>query len=473
MFAIKHKKPSVDKLVANNITEDTLEFTEFEKDGSTRTFEIYIGATTEAWRIRTYINDDQTPVNDWSGMGWVELLKQLRYYITVPVTGTPEYNNLLTEYLDANGKKVSLNNSPTHSSTKPTEDFTEKFKNLCKHISDLYGQVKVTYLEPKRFSGRLYNRNDDLVLVIQINYLPETKRFRVSLYANDKIQANNIYMPDWDSLLDQFVLCGLVKDKKLCEWLDSNGKTVHVNNSPAPSKSSNTPVGKIPDQTYRYKRLLAQIDADGFCKYTINVLDSRTLDITLKNGVAVKLERNDHFPIYTLTVEDTSQSFDDYEDVLDALIIEGIIGDTDLCESILEWQNTPALKTEHYSGNSRVRQKTRETVQKIIVDSGVEEIYANTFSYCEELQEVVLPDTVTRIDNFAFYACGKLTKINLPSSISFIAAQAFERCPNVVIYCEKGSYADEFAQERNLKINYINNKSSVAEDFKAYESLWD
>jgi hypothetical protein len=214
MFAIKHKKPSVDKLVANNITEDTLEFTEFEKDGSTRAFKIYIGATTEAWRIRTYINNDSTPVNDWSGMGWIELLKQLRYYITVPVTGTPEYNNLLTE------------------------------------------------------------------------------------------------------------------------WLDSKGKTVHINNSPTPSKSSSTPVGKIPDQTYRYKRLLAQIDADGFCKYTINLLNERTLDITLHNGVEVKLERNDHFPIYTLTVEDTSQSFDDYEDVLDALIIEGIIGDTDLCESV-------------------------------------------------------------------------------------------------------------------------------------------
>ena len=213
MFAIKHRKPSVEKLVANNITEDTLEFTEFYKNGLTRTVEIYIGATTEAWRIRTYINNDSTPVNDWSGMGWVELLKQLRYYITVPVTGTPEYQELLTE------------------------------------------------------------------------------------------------------------------------WLDKDGKTVHVNNSPAPSKTSSTSTRKIPDQTYRYKRLLAQIDADGFCKYTVNVLDSRTLNITLKNGVAVKLERQEHSPVYVLTVGNNSESFDDYEDVLDALIIEGIIGDTDLCES--------------------------------------------------------------------------------------------------------------------------------------------
>lgn len=214
MYAIKHRNPQINKMIADKITEDTLEFTEFYADDSTRTFKIYIGLTTEAWRLKIFIDDNLiTPVNDLAGMNWPELLKQLRTFITVPVTTTLEYKELLTE------------------------------------------------------------------------------------------------------------------------WLDSKGKTVHVNNSPAPSKSSSTPVGKIPDQTYRYKRLLAQIDADGFCKYTINVLDSRTLDITLKNGVEVKLERNDHFPIYTLTVEDTSQSFDDYEDVLDALIIEGIIGDTDLCES--------------------------------------------------------------------------------------------------------------------------------------------
>lgn len=215
-YCSRHKYSKINLTNLIKVTEDTLEFIEHYDTGNTVEYQIYIGTTTGAWNLKIYTTDDlegRKKAVDLSGMGWVKLLKELRYYITVPTAGTPEYKDLLTE------------------------------------------------------------------------------------------------------------------------WLDKDGKTVHVNTSPAPSKTSNTPVGKIPDQTYRYKRLLAQIDADGFCKYTVNLLDSRTLDITLKNGVEVKLERNDHFPIYTLTIEDTSQSYDDYEDVLDALIIEGIIGDTDLCES--------------------------------------------------------------------------------------------------------------------------------------------
>lgn len=143
-------------------------------------------------------------------------------------------------------------------------------------------------------------------------------------------------------------------------------------------------------------------------------------------------------------------------------------------DTLIEWSSAQPLKTEHYTGNGRVLKKTRETIQKIIVDPTVEEIYSNTFSYCEELQEVVLPDTIKRIDNFAFYACIKLTKINLPSSITFIAAQAFDRCDNVTIHCERGSYAEQFANEHNLSIIYINdNTATFAEDFQIYENMWN
>ena len=118
---------------------------------------------------------------------------------------------------------------------------------------------------------------------------------------------------------------GTKERQELLEWLDKNGDKIN--------SYSKTP-GRIPNQTYRYKRLLAQIESDGlFRKYKINNIDNSTLDITLHNGVEVQLVRQPHFPIYKLTIEDSDMYYDDYEDVLKALIEEGIIGETDLCES--------------------------------------------------------------------------------------------------------------------------------------------
>ena len=375
----------------------------------------------------------------------------------------------LNEFIDKNGNKVNITQSPVVSNKTSSGSSNIGYKKRFEKLLDCHighkdkdvSKVLVKDIKDYAFHYSEQHKGEfeggykkDVVASFNKD---DSWRFMVFM---DNKEISEKYGSGWDTFIWEISfylnLPELTTDpeyQELLEWVDSNGKTIHVNNSPAPSKPSSTPTGKIPDQTYRYKRLLAQIDADGFCKYTINNLDESTLDITLHNGVDVKLERNNSFPIYTLTVEDTSQSFDDYEDVLKALIEEGIIGETDLCENLTEWQSTPALKTEHYSGTGRVRQKTRETVQKIIVDPGVEEIYNNTFSYCEELQEVVLPDTLTRIDNFAFYACRKLAKINLPNSISFIAAQAFESCPKVVIYCEKGSYAEEFAKDRSISVS--------------------
>lgn len=199
----QHLPANIDFITVNLLTDDTLDFTEYTSERATIKYNIYIGPMTEAWRLKIYKSDKLT--DDLSGLEWVELLKTLRAYITIPVVQTPEYKSLLTEWLDSKGNKI-------------------------------------------------------------------------------------------------------------------NG-------------ASSQP-GRIPDQTYRYKRLLAQIESDGlFRKYKVNTLDESTLDITLGNGVEVQLVRQPHFPIYKLTIEGDSQYYDDYEDILDALIVEGIIGETDLCES--------------------------------------------------------------------------------------------------------------------------------------------
>ena len=269
----------VDYLTVNLLTTDTLDFTEHYDDSQVVRYNIYIDPATEAWRLKIYVNNKLQ--DDISGQVWGELLKTLRPYITVPVGSTPEYVELFTEslnesvknipeklyhatylpfldsikatglgktenkmwndskagvvylsndpwvaesyaetyeWLDKSGKKINLNNSSSTSSTKKSgDDFTQQFKKLCKHLGDVHGGVKITYLEPHRMSCRVLDRNDLFLIVVKIDYLPESKRFRVSIFANDETQAINIYMQDWEYLLDQFLVAGIIKDKRLCE----------------------------------------------------------------------------------------------------------------------------------------------------------------------------------------------------------------------------------------------------------------
>lgn len=63
---------------------------------------------------------------------------------------------------------------------------------------------------------------------------------------------------------------------------------------------------------------------------------------------------------------------------------------------------------------------------------------------------VMLPEGAERIDEKAFACCDKLEKIYIPRSVVFIAPDAFSGSPNVVIYCESGSYAEAFAVKNSI-----------------------
>ena len=130
----KHLPKEIDHVSVTLLTNDTLAFVEYYNDNTKVGFEIYIGPTTEAWRLKVSVDGNLN--EDYSGMGWPELLKTLRVYITVPATTTLEYKELLTEWVDKGGKKVDLNNSPTPqlaSSKTNKEKFTELVTYMQKH----------------------------------------------------------------------------------------------------------------------------------------------------------------------------------------------------------------------------------------------------------------------------------------------------------------------------------------------------
>ena len=50
-----------------------------------------------------------------------------------------------------------------------------------------------------------------------------------------------------------------------------------------------------------------------------------------------------------------------------------------------------------------------------------------------------------------FSNCSNLERIEIPSSVTYIGANALKGCPNVVIFGQKGSYAEKYAKENNIK----------------------
>ena len=74
-----------------------------------------------------------------------------------------------------------------------------------------------------------------------------------------------------------------------------------------------------------------------------------------------------------------------------------------------------------------------ETVKKVIIPEGIEEIGAHAFEFSINLAEVVIQDStngVKAIGEWAFYGCGSLASIKIPSSVTSIGNYVFAECKN-------------------------------------------
>lgn len=78
---------------------------------------------------------------------------------------------------------------------------------------------------------------------------------------------------------------------------------------------------------------------------------------------------------------------------------------------------------------------------------------AETFLGCVKLAEEILPESIKRIESRAYYGCVNLDYIDIPEGTEYIAEDAFDNInPEIKVYCTKGSLAEKYAKEHNLKI---------------------
>lgn len=95
------------------------------------------------------------------------------------------------------------------------------------------------------------------------------------------------------------------------------------------------------------------------------------------------------------------------------------------------------------------------SLKSVTIPDGVKSIGSKAFQDCTSLTDITIPNNVEEIGNFAFGGCTNLKSVTIPDSVTNIDEDAFRNCKRFEIICQKGSYAEEFAAEKGILIEYI------------------
>lgn len=138
-YAYRYKNSKVTSVDILKLTDNEIKFAEFFESEATAEFEISITPTTEDWNLKIYTNNSyegRKQILDASGTGWVELLKELRYYITIPTTGTPDYKDLLIESLLNEWTLMSPPAQQAQAVKASSSGYKKRFEKLIKYHID-------------------------------------------------------------------------------------------------------------------------------------------------------------------------------------------------------------------------------------------------------------------------------------------------------------------------------------------------
>ena len=69
-----------------------------------------------------------------------------------------------------------------------------------------------------------------------------------------------------------------------------------------------------------------------------------------------------------------------------------------------------------------------ETVEKVVIENGLQCIEALAFQGCKSLVSVCIPNSMVSIGWGSFFDCGCLKKIKIPRNVTFIGTGAFGNC---------------------------------------------
>ena len=121
----------------------------------------------------------------------------------------------------------------------------------------------------------------------------------------------------------------------------------------------------------------------------------------------------------------------------------------------LVFANKENLKAVKVSNSVRELKKgafsSSNNIEIVVLGNSVESIGEACFLKCSSLKEVVLNDGLLSIGELAFSYSTNLKSISIPSSVTEIDNSFFSMSESFIIYGEKGSKAESYAQTAGIQ----------------------
>lgn len=89
-------------------------------------------------------------------------------------------------------------------------------------------------------------------------------------------------------------------------------------------------------------------------------------------------------------------------------------------------------------------------VPEVEINANTDYIPIQCFNSCQTLTQVKINGPIEEIDNYAFANCPNLESVYIPQTVTIISDSAFDNDPNLTIYCYKDSYAQTYAESKNI-----------------------
>ena len=95
------------------------------------------------------------------------------------------------------------------------------------------------------------------------------------------------------------------------------------------------------------------------------------------------------------------------------------------------------------------------SLEEITLPDSIKTIRLGAFRLCVHLKNVVIPEGVEKIETRAFFNCASLESVSIPNSVALIEEETFKGCPKLSINCHKGSYAEVYAKNNGISVEYM------------------
>ena len=114
-----------------------------------------------------------------------------------------------------------------------------------------------------------------------------------------------------------------------------------------------------------------------------------------------------------------------------------------------------------------------ENLVDVNIPSTVKEIDSSAFSMCNSLESIDISDGVEKMGNYIFSQCEKLEYIKIPDSVKEIGHNLISEDSTTKIVCNKNSYAEEYAKENNIEVQYVNDDNQCLRVYYHNLAGWD